>query len=407
MGIRTATAGRIAQLDSLRGVSALLVLLHHARQAYENSVDDAWTGIGAYLDLGRLGVVVFFMISGFVIVKAIPGKDASSAALFWKHRFFRLYPPFWVSVFLAALIAPAAVQSQCCAFTVPASGTALLSNLTMFPLRFHQPMLVGVYWTLELEMLFYGLVTAITMAGRNSYATVSRLAIGLFACAAAAAALTALRSGAKDIGHDQSFLVLLHLSFMFAGSAIRYHWERRPTREALFTTMPGSLKLYLGLVLGFFSAVVLAKARHSIEPHTFRVAATYILSVVMFLGCLRFFSGSWLGTFLGNRSYGIYLLHIPMLTILSYEFGSRNTPLVSFPLFVILAGVLTLLGADLLRRCVERPAIRFAHSRVGWRLRPQVILGAPDQVAFETSTRPETSAANTGGTALGQTAVDV
>jgi peptidoglycan/LPS O-acetylase OafA/YrhL len=357
---------RVAQLDSLRGIAAMLVVLHHVPQAIINDVNDATTGLSGYLDVGRMGVVIFFMISGFVIVKAIPGNTARSIRLFWKHRFFRLFPAFWISVFVATIVAQTVATSNCCAFVVPATRDVFIANMTMIPLRMHEPMLIGVYWSLELELFFYALISVITVASCNNAKIITRVALLAFVGAIAAAMVTTVKIGAGEIGKDQLFLALLHLSLMFAGGAVRYHWDEQATRISFLRTMPTPLKAYFLLQLGFFTAVAAVKLRHGIEPHTFRVAATYLLGIGAFLACLRYFDGSWLGTFMGNRSYGIYLIHVPVLSLLSYVIVRGIIPPLGYTAYLAVVLVVTLILADMMRRFVERPSIRLGHMHDRW-----------------------------------------
>jgi peptidoglycan/LPS O-acetylase OafA/YrhL len=352
---------RVIQLDSLRGIAAVLVVLHHARQAFINNVDDASSGLSAYLDLGRLGVVMFFMISGFVIVKAIPRDDIGSTIMFWRHRFYRLFPAFWISVFFASFVAYLVAGTDCCAFVIPVSKNIFLANMTMIPLRLHQPMLIGVYWSLELELLFYGMISSIAFAGFNGAKTVTSAALLMLVASILAAITTASKIGSAEIGKSQLFLALLHLSIMFAGGAVRYHWDEQAGRSDKLTSMPLPLKSYFILQIMFFSAVVAAKARHGIEPHTFRVAATYLLGIGAFLICLCYCSGSRLGMFVGNRSYGIYLLHIPVLSLMSYGLAKWTVQSADYFSYIFVACAVTIGLADVMRRFVERPTIRFAH----------------------------------------------
>lgn len=355
-----ARGGRIGQLDSLRGVAVVLVMIHHSIQAFHKSTLDVANGLSGWLDLGRMGVVIFFMISGFVIVRAIPGTTPAAARLFWKHRFFRLYPPFWVSILLAIGAAALIDGSACCVFSVPVTPVALLANLTMVPLRFHQPMLLGIYWTLELELFFYVLMTVFALAGRSTFRPMCLTAILLFSAAVGAAAVRVLHFGTSEVGKDQLFMALLHLSLMFSGAALRSHWDAQASKQNFFANMPHLMRAYFGSVALFFLAVMAVKLRHSIEPNTFRVAGTYLGAIAWFLLCLRYFSGSRLGLFVGDRSYGLYLVHLPMLSLVMLAFPADR---LSYPVYLLLASAASLAVADLLRRFVERPAIRLAHGR--------------------------------------------
>lgn len=355
------TPQRISQLDTLRGIAALMVVVHHSLQAFAGSTDDTFEGLAGHLDVGRMGVVIFFMLSGFVIAKAVPGNDLKATGLFFKHRFFRLYPPFWISIGVATITAALVGASTCCVFSQPTSLENIAANLTMIPLRFHEPMLIGIYWTLELEMLFYVLIAAIALARRTSYATMWILASLLFVAATGVAGARVLMHGTSEIGKDNLFLALLHLSLMFSGAALRYYWDRRQTRTTFFRSMPLTMKGYYAMVTAFFLGVAVIKVRHGIDAHTFRVAATYLLSIVVFLTCLRCFSGSVLGSFLGNRSFGLYLLHLPILSLASLVMIRHPAWGVPYPLYLLVVLTFSLGGAELMRRFVERPMIRFGH----------------------------------------------
>ena len=74
---------RLAELDTLRGIAAIMVLLLHF-------------GIFKY---GGAGVDLFFIISGFVIFMSI--ERSRNLKAFWRSRFVRLYPSYWLSIAIA------------------------------------------------------------------------------------------------------------------------------------------------------------------------------------------------------------------------------------------------------------------------------------------------------------------
>lgn len=94
---------RLESIDFLRGVAALAVVFVHAIQWSEKEVPSLWfKGVYNVLDLGRLGVPMFFVISGFCIhlrwAKNIAksGKAKIDFWSFWRRRVHRLYPPYLV-----------------------------------------------------------------------------------------------------------------------------------------------------------------------------------------------------------------------------------------------------------------------------------------------------------------------
>src|SRR3712207_8546071 len=96
---------RLGMLDVLRFGAAFAVLGFHfvARDspAWGGAVPDSVAGVGQWALYGRLGVPLFFVISGFVILMSSWGKDVPT---FTASRVGRLYPAYWVSVVLSVAI---------------------------------------------------------------------------------------------------------------------------------------------------------------------------------------------------------------------------------------------------------------------------------------------------------------
>ncbi len=135
---------RIFELDILRGLAALTVALFHI------SLDipkEYITFSPSIFSIGSPMPSLFFIISGFVIFMTIEKiKD-------WKEfvltRFFRLYPSFWISIFLSLIFVYFLGNGN-----MP-SSKVLFANITMIPDFFRQPLIVGSYWTLYIEIEFY------------------------------------------------------------------------------------------------------------------------------------------------------------------------------------------------------------------------------------------------------------
>ena len=152
----TATpAQRFGYIDAQRGLAALLVIWLHATDAFMQLPTPPAGGllykISAAIDTGRIGVILFFAISGFVIPSSLRavGNQTTPDALrvFFIRRVFRLYPAYWVSVVAAALLG--------LFLMTPFSPQTVLLNLTMIQSVFGAPDVLGLYWTLRLELIFY------------------------------------------------------------------------------------------------------------------------------------------------------------------------------------------------------------------------------------------------------------
>lgn len=146
---------RFGYIDAQRGLAALLVIWLHATDAFKQlpipPVGDLLYAFSAAIDTGRVGVILFFAISGFVIPSSLRaiGKQTKPDALrvFLIRRVFRLYPAYWVSVGGATLLG--------LVLMTPFSAQTVLLNLTMIQSVFGAPDVLGLYWTLRLELIFY------------------------------------------------------------------------------------------------------------------------------------------------------------------------------------------------------------------------------------------------------------
>lgn len=134
---------RFKELDALRGIAALLVILFH----FTMLRDEAKLGF----KLGTTGVDLFFMISGFVILHSL--KHISSSYEFVINRVSRLYPTYWtcVTIVFALII----IQSLFNLNGDKIDVIQYLGNMTMFQFYLRIEDLDAPYWTMIIEMVFY------------------------------------------------------------------------------------------------------------------------------------------------------------------------------------------------------------------------------------------------------------
>ncbi len=141
---------RVELLDGLRFFAALAVVFYHYafRIWTGNTGTIAYPVLGPIAQYGYLGVDVFFMISGFVILMT---AEKGGVRDFLVSRITRLYPAYWFCV-VATFV-----------FLTAWSGTAphlpqLLVNLSMMQRLFGIEHVDGSYWTLVVELSFYALI---------------------------------------------------------------------------------------------------------------------------------------------------------------------------------------------------------------------------------------------------------
>jgi peptidoglycan/LPS O-acetylase OafA/YrhL len=138
-----ASAGRIKQLDVLRGVAVLLVLGHHKF-------------IGPFMvHMGWIGVDLFFTLSGFLVSGLLFEEYRRTGKLglgrFLIRRGFKIYPSFWV--FLAGGTLMMAIYPG----HIPTWKNALSELL--FVQNYFQPIFLHT-WSLAVEEHFYLLLPA-------------------------------------------------------------------------------------------------------------------------------------------------------------------------------------------------------------------------------------------------------
>lgn len=152
---------RYHEVDLLRLVAALGVVGFHF--LFRSSTTDpvmAHTGFsdpGGVFHYGNIGVPLFFIISGFVILNSAWNR---SPVRFLASRVGRLYPAFWTACTLTAVIMAFDPTDR---FTV--SFFQWATNLSMFSEAYGVDYVDGVYWTLTIELAFYLIMLAFVKIG--------------------------------------------------------------------------------------------------------------------------------------------------------------------------------------------------------------------------------------------------
>lgn len=141
---------RIIELDIFRGIAAFSVVLFHYTSRY-NIVFETNTMDWFEFSYGHYGVQLFFIISGFVIFMTLEGSK--NALEFIKRRFIRLYPTFWICMLITFTITSFAGITR-----FERTLFDLLVNVTMIPNLLGFKAIDGVYWSLQVELLFYCLM---------------------------------------------------------------------------------------------------------------------------------------------------------------------------------------------------------------------------------------------------------
>ncbi|MFZ1941692.1 MAG: acyltransferase family protein, partial [Terracidiphilus sp.] len=110
-------AGKIApfrSLDVLRGLAALWVVMCHAADHYVGGTRWEKWPVYSFSLRGQLGVVLFFLISGYCIIGAAYSAFASGKRVrrFAFERARRIYPPYFFTIVLALLVGGTLILAQ-------------------------------------------------------------------------------------------------------------------------------------------------------------------------------------------------------------------------------------------------------------------------------------------------------
>ncbi|MGK5685342.1 acyltransferase family protein [Actinoplanes sp. URMC 104] len=379
-------------LDALRGLAAITVVLFHLSPQVIGA--GAHLAIMRHVDLGRAAVLVFFLVSGYVIPMSL--ERHGSLRRFWLGRICRIYPAYLATIALFALLAgagllhwPASLRAE--------TGAGLLAHVTMMPDLVGVRGVVRVFWTLTYEMVFYlvvaglyawrlhrhsgwyaaGLALVAWLAGPHLPGALlagtahdrrvlggvlvlgtllilglqieQRLVLVTGALGMAYVLLPAVNghpTAASTVTSSQQGLLLL--AVMFAGT-VTYRWQHGQIgRGAALTS--------LAVVAG--SAIGTQWTRPAWILTVLTAAATYLFAYF-----LRTRPMPRALTWLGRISYSLYLQHVIVLFLLPHvvpDPGTQPLPVRMVTALAYLAIALALAEASY--RIVEQPAQRLLHK---------------------------------------------
>lgn len=345
---------RIDVIDQLRGIAAVSVVIAHlAGQAfftYDGVTSSALLDIllknvfiGEYINFGRFGVVLFFIISGYVIPFSFPKENPVKGFII--SRIFRLYPLFWASLTAVLIIRYYAGN--------PVQIQNILANITMIPDFLGYNRVLDVYWTLAYEILFYTIVVTI-------YITVGPLNLTIARNSALLCAFTSIGISVAQVfglpaaAGDKIVLI----GFMFLGSAIR---KTQSDQNSLIDGWLAAIVavLLLAVTLRGYIHYDLFLYGHDLRFENFNsVVITHVAAIFVFVAALI-----WLGKFefpalsyLGTISYSIYITH-PILMELT-ALGGWDKQMIKNGMYIpiLLSG--TIILSSLTYHIIEQPFTR-------------------------------------------------
>ncbi|MEM1148932.1 MAG: acyltransferase [Pseudomonadota bacterium] len=338
------------RIQAARAIAAYGVVLYHLASELDFAAEYA----GPAFTVGKGGVDLFFVISGFIMVHVT--RDTETPWGFFAKRVFRIVPLYWLAtaaVLVLVAIRPWLVQP---ARVSPETIAASLSFFPMFDNNMEARPLLFLGWTLNYEMMFY-LIFALCL-----------LAPKPFRIPLTAGSLIGLMTVAPFIPHEAAALfysqpiMLEFVAGCLIGAALSTEAAGR-----LFARVPAWPITALGA--GLF--VLAAAFPYSLPRHLlYGVPATF---VVLGLAAADLHSrpiGANVLSKLGDSSYSLYLLHVLVFTVLSVVYfplaGTSAPAQIAYALIATAAATAT---AALSFRYIENPSNRFLRNL--WTPKPQ------------------------------------
>ncbi|MFF2368558.1 acyltransferase family protein [Streptomyces sp. NPDC058122] len=349
-------------LDGLRGLAALYVLLFHCWllvfRGFPANSGPSWLG---WLMYGRFAVVFFLILSGFSLAISAARKDwrLGGVADFLRRRAWRILPPYWAalafSLMVAWLVVPASHLGP------PTGKTILVYGLVVQDI-FMAPTPNGAFWSIGVEAELY-LVFPIFLLLRRRLGAIALIAIVTVTVVAhgllSKNALPVEGMNGLTLNLAPVFVAgMVGAGVIVASEKVRrmpWHWM------ASLAAVPA---LYLVVVRGSVWTV-----EHYFWMDLVVVPAMTLLVVAVSTGKPNFlvrFLDTRPVRGLGNVSYSLYLIHLPIIMGIVRKVAPHYvSPGLHTFWFTLLLGVPTsLLGAWVFAEVFEMP---FKRNR-SWKL---------------------------------------
>ncbi|TFV84149.1 acyltransferase [Microbacterium sp. dk485] len=317
--------GRIEYIDGIRGVGALMVAVQHP---FERAFPAYLEWSAQYVSLGRVGIVAFFLVSGYVVGLTLSGQTART---FTVRRFWRLYPTYWLATIAYVVAAVATGEAQ-----LDYSIFVIAVNITMIQGFVGMTSILGVGWTLGIEIAFY----AQSVLGKLTRLLDKTVWLGL----AWLGLFVAMGIGNFAFGTDFSAVMPL---MMYTGSVGFALYLRERNRSRALTTL-----VIVGLTIMPVAAWLVEGDSRGTSGTVMSFLISYYAGAAVFAVsyALRSRETPKLLLSLGATSYALYLFHEVVMAALA--------PLVGAPLLYVPLNVTASLAiAWAIHLLVEKPSI--------------------------------------------------
>lgn len=318
-------AGRIAELDGLRGIAILLVIsFHYLNNQLTHSVNKWGILLGKVTSFGWVGVDLFFVLSGFLIGSILIRNKGSNTyfSSFYLRRLVRIIPNYYLLLVIFMVITAVPLFASNNFLTgnnvIPAwSYFAMLHNFFMARLANLGNDAMSVTWSIGIEEQFYIVFPFIVYFLKEKWLP--------FVLITAIVAASFLRAGYQS-WIPPYVLLPCRMDAISFGALVAWVNQRYD--------LPALAKKYFWLLLACIAADMavcgylfakfndLGPAKNTLFAMVFAILLVFALS----------FAHSWYGRLLRNKilvwvgtiSYSLYLFHYLILGLLHHFTGNGN-----------------------------------------------------------------------------------
>ena len=336
-------------LDGLRGISILLVLLHHTQRFQPGF-------IRTLQENGRYGVALFFVISGFLICTLLLREEEVTGKIdlwkFYGRRALRLLPLYYAVLLLQA------VMVFCLKQYTPENQALFIDKLPAYLLYYSNWLATaseGPFfqaWSLAVEEQFY------IAFGLLLFFAHRRLVLAALFAALAVKITVYQLFGALDAGSAVWRVIFSYREPILYGVLAAFALNQRTCYEAFQRRLNSKWTV---AILGV--AITAWLCRHPMQHESFLDAQLlYLLMTLLVVGlvvqpAIPLLGGRFL-THVGKISYGIYLMHMFVISAV------RKLPGGTSPFFCfVLSSAAAIFVASLVYQFFERPIIAFYKKR--------------------------------------------
>lgn len=379
-----------AFIDMLRGLAAILVLLHHTQVYAEIPAFTEMPWFGAIVRAGHLGVEVFFFVSAYTLTLgflATPTTPTLSG--FWLRRLARIVPAFFFAIAAMMLIRDWLYLQK-----PPVSGSTLAEFLSMTyvfdTVGLNTIIKHSAWWSISTEMQFYVLLPLFLIGLRwmsssmsEASAKTARLIVAalLFIVGLVIAARVRTSFGTN-------YWVIYTLAYhadVFAGGtalALWYHGvlsqpraraevlggalsETRAAWVSPMTIIVWSALIFAIVMIYSFSHEGVGPFAPGVRLRLWLILGLSILVVISHeLERAGWFRRTSLLRTVGVLSFVVYLVHVPVLQLSQRFFTSMHaaTPEQAYVVLLMQAFAGIIIAALVVHRLIEAPTMRIVRS---------------------------------------------